>query len=63
VAREVARLLAVDPKLEPITTEQIRLTAARPRFCALANDKLAVAGYRMPSWQDAVTRWIASRTR
>jgi dTDP-4-dehydrorhamnose reductase len=61
VAREVARVLRVEPRLEPITMDQVQLKAARPRFCALANGKIAAAGYPMPSWQDAVARWIAMR--
>lgn len=61
VAREVARLLGIDPVLDPTTTDQVPLKAPRPRFCALANDKLAAAGFRMPTWQDAAARWLASR--
>ncbi len=46
-----------------MTTDEVRLKAPRPRFCALANRKLAAAGFRMPAWQDAVARWIATRDR
>ena len=61
VATEVARLLGVPARLEPITLEQIQLRAPRPRFCALSNQKLAAAGFRMPDWRDALARWLASR--
>ncbi|HEY6360065.1 MAG TPA: NAD(P)-dependent oxidoreductase [Vicinamibacterales bacterium] len=61
VAVETARLLGLEPRLEPITTSELRLKAPRPRFCALANRKLAATGFRMASWQDAVARWIATR--
>jgi dTDP-4-dehydrorhamnose reductase len=61
VARELARVMRIEPTLEPVTMEQVQLKASRPRFCALANDKLTAAGYRMPSWQDAVARWVAVR--
>ena len=61
MAREVARLLGVSPQLEAVTLDEIPLKAARPRFCALSNRKLAAAGFRMPSWQDALHRWCASR--
>ena len=61
VAREVAHMMRVEPRLDAITMDQVQLKAARPRFCALANDKMAAAGYPMPSWQDAVARWIALR--
>jgi dTDP-4-dehydrorhamnose reductase len=61
VAVEIARMLGVHPKLRPITTGEVRFIAARPRFCALSNRKLAAAGFEMPSWQDAVQRWLAAR--
>jgi dTDP-4-dehydrorhamnose reductase len=61
VAQEAARLLGVTPRLDPVTLDQRRLRAARPRYCALANRKLAEAGFVMPSWQDALGRWLAAR--
>ena len=61
VARELARVMGVEPTLETTTTDQVQMTAQRPRFCALANGKLAAAGFPMPSWQDALARWLSSR--
>jgi dTDP-4-dehydrorhamnose reductase len=61
VAVETARLLGLEPRLDPVTMSELRLKAPRPRFCALANRKLAAAGFDMPAWQDAVARWIAGR--
>jgi dTDP-4-dehydrorhamnose reductase len=61
VARELARMLGVQPILDPITTDQVQMKASRPRFCALATDKIAAAGFPMPPWQDAVGRWLAAR--
>lgn len=60
VALEAARLLGVTPRLELVTMEQMALKASRPRFCALANRKLADAGFTMPSWQDALGRCLGS---
>jgi dTDP-4-dehydrorhamnose reductase len=59
VAEEAARVLGVTPHLEPVTTDQVRLKARRPLFCALANRKLAATGFSMPTWQDALRRWLA----
>jgi dTDP-4-dehydrorhamnose reductase len=61
VAIELARLLGVTARLKTTTTDQVRFAAARPRFCALSNRKLASAGFDMPTWQDAVQRWLAVR--
>ncbi|HTM03484.1 MAG TPA: dTDP-4-dehydrorhamnose reductase [Vicinamibacterales bacterium] len=61
VAREMARQLGIEPRLEPITMDQVVTPATRPRYCALANDKLADAGLSMPPWQDALARWLTAR--
>jgi dTDP-4-dehydrorhamnose reductase len=59
VAEEAARLLGVAPRLKPVTMDQMQLKAERPLYCALANDKLARAGFTMPTWQDGLRRWLA----
>ncbi len=61
VAHELARMLGIQPILDPITMDQVQMKASRPRFCALATDKIAAAGFPMPAWQDAIGRWLASR--
>src|SRR5687767_6449280 len=58
VAIEIARLLGAEPKLKRLTTGQLTLRAARPRYCALATSKLAAHGFTMPSWEDALGRWL-----
>lgn len=62
VAREAAALLGVEPSLVPVTTDQVTLKAARPRYCALSVEKLRAAGFSMPPWQEAIRRWIAARS-
>jgi dTDP-4-dehydrorhamnose reductase len=61
VATEVAALLGVPATIVPITMQEVALKAARPRFCALATGKLRAAGFVMPTWQDALRRWLAAR--
>jgi len=61
VGREMARLLGkTDVSLKPTYVRDVLLPAARPRFAALSNAKLARAGFVMPSWQDAVARYLSS---
>ena len=57
-AREAARLLEVDPKLEVVSVADVQLKAPRPRYCALSNAKLAAAGVPMPTWESALARFI-----
>jgi dTDP-4-dehydrorhamnose reductase len=59
VAEEAARLLQITPRLRPVTLDEVALKATRPRFCALDNGKLAAAGFPMPLWRDAMSRWLA----
>jgi dTDP-4-dehydrorhamnose reductase len=61
VAEEAARQLGVEPRLRGITMAELRLKARRPLYCAMATGKLAAAGYAMPSWQDALARWLSAR--
>ena len=63
VAAEAARVLGVQPRLVPITVDQMALRVPRPRYCALSTKKLAAAGFAMPTWQDGLQRWLDGRAR
>jgi dTDP-4-dehydrorhamnose reductase len=59
VGREAARRLGVDGPFEVVSVADVKLPAARPKYCALSNAKLAAAiGYEIPSWQDALSRYL-----
>lgn len=58
IADEAARLLGVAPRIKPITLESANLRAARPRYCALSNARLAAIGILMPPWEDALERHL-----
>jgi dTDP-4-dehydrorhamnose reductase len=58
---EIARLLGVEARLVPVEVASVKLRADRPRYCALSNLKLAAAAFEMPSWQDALTRYLPVR--
>jgi dTDP-4-dehydrorhamnose reductase len=59
-ATEAARLLGVEPRFDIVHFADVQLPAARPQYCALSNAKLATAGIQMPSWQDALGRYMKS---
>jgi len=63
VVVESARVLGLSPRIKAITTNDVTMRAARPRYCALSNAKLHAAGFAMPTWQDAVSRWLKSFQR
>jgi dTDP-4-dehydrorhamnose reductase len=60
IAQEVARLLKRDAELVPVSVDDVKLKARRPRYCALSNDKLASVGVAMPSWQAALARYVSA---
>ena len=57
-ARELARQLGVDARLIPVRVADVPLRAKRPQYCALSNGKLASLGIVMPTWQDALARYL-----
>ena len=61
-ATEAARIMDVAPRFEVVRFADVKLPAARPQFCALSNQKLTLLGVDMPTWQDALRRYIHSRT-
>jgi dTDP-4-dehydrorhamnose reductase len=57
-ARELARQLGIEPRLKPVRMADVPLRAVRPQYCALSNEKLASIGIVMPTWQDALHRYL-----
>ena len=58
IAEEVARLLRRDAELIPVKSTEVKLKAKRPVYCALSNAKLKDAGIVMPTWQEALARYV-----
>ena len=62
LAEELARLLdRPNAEIIAVPMAEAGLTTPRPQFAALSNAKLAAAGIAMPTWQDAVGRYLAQR--
>lgn len=59
VAEEAARLLKLPLHVRQLTLATASLKATRPRFCALSNRRLATLGIALPSWQNALARYIS----
>ena len=63
LGQEIARVLDRSAAgLKPVSVDAVTLKARRPRFAALSNQKLAAAGYAMPTWQDALRRHLLQGT-
>ena len=46
-------------RLVPVRMADMKFRADRPLYCALSNEKLAAAGFVMPTWQDAIARYVS----
>jgi dTDP-4-dehydrorhamnose reductase len=62
VAEACAQLMGLPARLQPMTLQSHPMPAPRPRFCALSNAKLAATGFAMPTWNDALQRWLSRRS-
>jgi dTDP-4-dehydrorhamnose reductase len=60
LAQELARLAGVEPRVTPVRMSDVPLRAVRPLYCALSNARLRSTGIDMPSWQDALARYVAT---
>jgi dTDP-4-dehydrorhamnose reductase len=64
IARELARLAGrPDATIEETRMADAALLASRPLFAALSNAKLTAAGISMPTWEDALRRYVATGAR
>ena len=59
IAERAASLMEVELRMRPVTLETAGLRARRPRYCALANAKLASVGIEMPPWQEALRQFLS----
>jgi len=60
LGREIARVTGCsEAALKPVSVDDVKFAAPRPRYAALSNRKLAAAGFAMPTWQDAIARHLS----
>jgi dTDP-4-dehydrorhamnose reductase len=64
LTRELARLAGrEDAHITAVKMTETPLKTPRPLFAALSNAKLAASGVHMPTWQNAVGRYVELRIR
>jgi dTDP-4-dehydrorhamnose reductase len=62
LTHELARLARrPDARITGIKMSEVPMKTPRPLFAALSNAKLASAGVHMPTWQDALRRYVGKR--
>ncbi len=60
LGQEIARTLGIQADPIPTRVAEVTMKAKRPQFAALSNEKLRLAGVEMPTWQDAIRRYLRS---
>lgn len=64
LTQELARLAGVSAAgITPVNMAGLTMRVRRPLHAALANDKLRAAGVHMPTWQEALARYVTATGR
>ena len=61
-ASEAARQAGIDRTIEPISASQWTAPARRPRFSALANERLEGLGITLPGWREGVSAYLHDKS-
>ncbi len=60
-AREIVKSAGFATEVRPVSTEQMARPAPRPAYSVLSATSLRGYGIAMPTWQDALRRYLAER--
>lgn len=60
-AREIIRNAGLATKVEPATSQEMARPAPRPAYSVLSLSRLSSVGVEMPSWRDALVRYMKAR--
>lgn len=61
-AREIARQAGLSTIVKPTTSDKFVRPAERPKYSVLSSQSLERYSITMPTWQDALARYIAARS-
>jgi dTDP-4-dehydrorhamnose reductase len=61
-AKEIVTTAGLSTMVRPTTSDKFVRPAERPKYSVLSPRRLHEYGIRMPSWQDALHRYLAERT-
>ncbi len=61
-ATRIVAMAGMTAEVCPVSSEQMARPAPRPAYSVLSPESLHLCGMRMPSWQDALERYIKQRS-
>jgi len=62
-AREIVRSAGLTTTVRPVSSQQMARPAPRPAYSVLSPARLQSLGIRMPSWHDALSRYLEERQK
>jgi len=62
-AKEIFKIIGLDPTIKPTKTHQLKMKARRPRFSALKSVKLPKYGIQMREWKEALHDYLVEKGR
>ena len=62
-AQEIVRTAGLATTVRPVSSQQMARPAPRPAYSVLSPNRLQVLGIEMPSWHDALRRYLEQRQR
>jgi dTDP-4-dehydrorhamnose reductase len=60
-AKEIFKITGLNPTVEPIKTQQLKMKAERPKFSALKSIKLPKYGLQMREWKQALYDYLIEK--
>jgi len=60
-AQEIVRVAGLATTVRPVSSQQMARPAPRPAYSVLSQASLQVLGIKMPSWHDALRRYLEQR--
>jgi len=60
-AREIVKSAGLTTNVRPVSSQQMARPAPRPAYSVLSPARLQGFGIEMPSWQDALRRYLEQR--
>jgi dTDP-4-dehydrorhamnose reductase len=62
-AQEIVRSAGLTTTVRPVSSQQMARPAPRPTYSVLSPARLRSLGVKMPSWHDALSRYLAERQK
>jgi dTDP-4-dehydrorhamnose reductase len=62
-AQEIVRSAGLTTTVRPVSSQQMARPAPRPEYSVLSPARLQFLGIKMPSWHDALSRYLEERQK